>query len=187
MIIKMQFHIFFYLKIYFVYVGNDGLNYSKYAHILTAFLCVLLDDGYCCSVTQSRPTLRPRGLQHAGFPVLHHLLKIAQTHVHWVRDASQLLPSATPFSSCLQYFAASGSFPMSQFIASDSQSIGASASASVLPKNIQDWFPLKLTGLFLWSKGLSRVFSNATVQKHQFFSAQPSLEKAKAPHSSTLA
>ena len=53
----MQFHIFFYLKIYFAYVGNDGLNYSKYAHILTAFLCVLLDDGYCRSVTQSSPTL----------------------------------------------------------------------------------------------------------------------------------
>ena len=53
----MRFHIFFYLKIYFVYVGNDGLNYTKYAHILTAFLCVLLDNGYCCSVTQLSPTL----------------------------------------------------------------------------------------------------------------------------------
>ena len=132
-------------------------------------------------------SLRPHGLQHAGFPVLYHLLKIAQTHVNWVCDASQLLSSVTPFSSCLQYFAASGSFPLSQFIASGSQSIGASASASVLPKNIQDWFPLKLTGLISWSKGFSRVFSNTTVQKHQFFSAQPSLEKAKATHSSTLA
>ena len=71
---------------------------------------------------------------------------------------------------------ASGSFPMSQFFASGGQSIGVSASASVLPMNIQDWFPLGLTGLIsLQSKRLSRVFSNTTVQKHQFFSAQLSL------------
>ena len=78
-----------------------------------------------------------------------------------------------PFSSCLQSFSASGSFQMSLFFASGGQSIGASASASVLPVNIQDWFPLGLTGLIsLQSKGLSRVFSNTTVQKHQFFSTQ---------------
>ena len=81
-----------------------------------------------------------------------------------------------PFSSCLQSFSTSGSFPMSQFFASGGQSIGASASASVLPMNIQDWFRLGWTGLIsLQSKGLSRVFSNTTVQKHQFFSAQLSL------------
>ena len=84
--------------------------------------------------------------------------------------------SVIPFSSCLQSFPASGSFPMSQFFASGGQSIGASASASVLPMNIQDWFPLGWTGwISLQSKGLSRVFSNTTVQKHQFFSAQLSL------------
>ena len=84
--------------------------------------------------------------------------------------------SVIPFSSCLQSFQASGSFLMSQLFTSGGQSIGASASASVLPTNIQDWFPLGLTGLIaLLSKGLSRVFSNTTVQKHQFFSAQLSL------------
>ena len=83
--------------------------------------------------------------------------------------------SVTSFSSCLQSFPASGSFPMSQFFASGGQSIGVSASVSVLPMNIQDWLPSGLTGLILQSKGLSRVFSNATLQKHQFFCAQLSL------------
>ena len=87
-----------------------------------------------------------------------------------------ILSSVIPFSSCLQYFPASGSFGMSEFFASGGQSIGASASASVLPMNIQGWFPLGLTGLIsLLSKGLSGVFSNTTVRKHQFFSTQPSL------------
>ena len=80
--------------------------------------------------------------------------------------------SVIPFSSCLQSFPASGSFPMSQLFASVDQSIGVSASASVLPMNIQDWFPLGLTGwVSLQSKELSGVF-NTTVQKHQFFGAQ---------------
>ena len=82
--------------------------------------------------------------------------------------------SVVPFSSCLQSFPASGSFQMSQFSASGGQSIGASA--SVLPMNIQDWFPLGWTGwISLLTKGLSRVLSNTTVQKHQFFSTQLSL------------
>ena len=81
-----------------------------------------------------------------------------------------------PLSSHLQSFPASGSFPVSLFFESGGQSIGASASASVLPMNIQDWFSLELTGLIsLQSKELSRVFSNITVQKHQFFGAQLSL------------
>ena len=84
--------------------------------------------------------------------------------------------SLVPFSSCPQSFPASGSFPMSQLFTSGDQSIGASASASVLPLNIQGWFPLELTGLIsLQSMGLSRFFSNSTVQKHQFFLVQPSL------------
>ena len=85
--------------------------------------------------------------------------------------------SVVPFSSCPQSFLAPGSFQMSQLFASGGQSIGVSASASVLPMNIQDWFPLGLTGwISLQSKGLSRVFSwNTTVQKPQFFSAQSSL------------
>ena len=84
--------------------------------------------------------------------------------------------SITPFSFCLQSFPASRSFLMSQFFASGGQSIEASASVSVLPMNTQDWSHLGWTGwISLQSKGLTRVFSNTTVQKHQFFSAQPSL------------
>ena len=84
--------------------------------------------------------------------------------------------SVVPFSSCPQSFPASGSFPMSQLFAWGSQSIRVSASTSVLPLNTQDWSPLGWTGwISLQSKGLSRVFSNTTVQKHQFFSAQLSL------------
>ena len=84
--------------------------------------------------------------------------------------------SVVPLSSCLLSFAASGSFPMNQLFASGGQRIGVSASASDLPMNITGWFPLGLTGLIsLQSKGLSRVFSNTIVQKHQFFDVQPSL------------
>ena len=81
--------------------------------------------------------------------------------------------SVAPFSSCPQSFPASGSFPLSQLFASGGQSIGASASVSILPMTIQNWFPLGLTGLSsLLCKGLPRVFSTTTVQKHQFFGAQ---------------
>ena len=84
--------------------------------------------------------------------------------------------SVVPFSSCPQSLPASGSFPISQLFASGDQSIGVSASASVLPMNNQDWSPLGWTGwISLQSKGLSRVFSNTTLQKHQFFGAQLSL------------
>ena len=100
-----------------------------------------------------------------GFPVLHHLPELAQICVHWVSDAIQPF-HPLHFSSCPQSFPASGSFLTSQLFASSGQSIRASASAFSI--NIQDWFPLGLTGLIsLQSKGLSRVFSNTTVQKHQ--------------------
>ena len=104
-------------------------------------------------------------------------LEFAQTHVHWVNDAIQpSYPSAIPFSSCPQSFPSSGSFQMSQLFASNGQIIGASVLASVLPMNIQGWFLLGLTGLIsLLPKELLRVFSSTTVQKHQFFGAQPSL------------
>ena len=112
----------------------------------------------------------------SGLSVHHQLPELTQTHAHWVGDA--ILPSsssAIPFSH-LQSFPASGSFQMSQFFASGNQTIGVSASASVLPMNIQGWFPLGWTGwISLLSKGLSRVFSSITVQKHQFFGAQLSL------------
>ena len=89
---------------------------------------------------------------------------------------STISSSVVPFSSCFQSFPASGSFPVSQLFASGGQSIGVSASASVLPMNIQDWSPLGWTGwISLQFKGLSRVFSNTTIPKHQFFGAQPFL------------
>ena len=122
------------------------------------------------SVAQLCQTLyNPRDCSMSGCPVHHQLLELAQTHVHQPTIATFVIA----FSSCLQSFPASGSFPVSQFFASDDQSIGASA--SVLPITLQDCFPLGLTGLnSLLSKGLSRVFYNTTVQKHQFFSTQPS-------------
>ena len=112
-----------------------------------------------------------------GFPVYHQLPEFTQTHVHRVGDVIQPSHSSVaPFSSCLQSFPASGSFPMSQLFTSGSQNTGASASASVLPMNMQGRFPLGLTGLIsLQTKGLSRVFPSTTVQKHQFFGSQPSL------------
>ena len=119
------------------------------------------------SVAQSRPTLCDLvDCSTPVFPVHHRLLELAQIHVHWVGDAIQpshplLSPSPAFNLSQLQ-----GLFIIkSQFFASGGQSIGASASASVLPMNIQVWFPLGLTGLIsLQSKGLSGVFSNTTVQ-----------------------
>ena len=96
------------------------------------------------SVAQWCQTLwDPMDCSMPGFPVYHQLPKLAQTHVHWVSDAIQ--PSVVPF--CLQSFPASESFPVSQLFASVGQNIGVPASASALPMNIQDWFPLGLTGL----------------------------------------
>ena len=122
-------------------------------------------------------TLRPHGLQHTRPPypsptpgVYSNSCPLSQ----WCHPT--ISSSVVPFSSCLQSFPASGSFPMNQFFTSGGQSIGVSASASVLPMNIQDWFPLGWTcWISLQSKGLSGVFSNTTVQKHQFVSAQLSL------------
>ena len=125
---------------------------------------------YCFSVTQLCLTLCDlMDFSMTGFPVHHHLLELAQTHVHWVGH-SIISSSVIPFSSCLQSFPGSESFPMRQFFTSGGQTIRASA--SVLPMNIQDWFPLGWTGwISLQSKGLSRVSSNTTVQKNKFFSA----------------
>ena len=140
---------------------------------------VLFRHCYCgCSVTKSCPTLcNPKNSSMPGFPVLHYLPEFTHTHVHWIGDAIKPShPLSTPFSSCPQSFSASGSFPMSRLFTSGGQSIGPSASASVLPKNIQGWFPLGLTGwISLLSKGFSRVFSGTTVWKHQFFDTQSSL------------
>ena len=117
------------------------------------------------------------GLQHARLPCPSPTPRGCSKSCPLSRWCHPTISSSViPFSSCLQSLPASGYFPMSQFFASGGQSIGASALASVLPMNIQDWFPLELSGLiFLLSKGLSRVLSNATVKKHQFFGAQLSL------------
>ena len=129
------------------------------------------------SVTQLCPTLcDPMDRSTPALPVHRQLPELAHIHVHRVGDALQPSHPVVPFSSGPQSFPASVSFPMSWLFTSGGQSIGVSASASVLPMNIQDRFPLGWTGwISLQSKGLSRVFSNITVQKHQFFSAQLSL------------
>ena len=122
-------------------------------------------------------SLRPHGLQHARVPYPSSIPWACSNScplTQWCHPT--ISSSVIPFSSRLQYFPASGSFPMSQFFTSVGQRIGVSASTSVFPVNIRDWFPLGWTGwISLQSKGLSRVFSNTTGQKHQFFSAQLSL------------
>ena len=122
-------------------------------------------------------SMRPHGLQNARLPCPSPTPRAYSNSCPsswWCH--STISSSVVPFSSHLQSFPATGPFPISQFFASGSQSIGALASAAVLPMNIQDWFPLGLTGLVsLQSKGLSRVFSNTAVQKYQFFSTQLSL------------
>ena len=134
------------------------------------------------SVTQSCPTLcDPMNCSTAGPPVHHELLEFTQTHVRWCHPA--ISSSVVPFSSCPQSLPASESFPMSQLFAWGGQSIGVPALASVLPKNTQDWSTLEWTGwISLQSKGLSRVFSNTTVQKHQFFGAEPSSQSNSHIH-----
>ena len=122
-------------------------------------------------------SLRPHGLPHARLPCLSPTPRVCSSTcpLSWWCHPT-ISSSVVPFSSCLQSSPASGSFPVSQFFTSGSQSIGASASASILLMNIQDWFFLGLIGLISFlSKGLSGVFSDTTVQKHQFFGAQPCL------------
>ena len=122
-------------------------------------------------------SLWPLGLQHARLPcpLLSPRVCSNSCPLSWWCHPT-ILSSVIPFSSCLQSFPASRFFPMSQLFTSGGQHIGASASASVLPMSIQGWFPLGLTGLIsLLPKGLLRVFSSTTVQKHQFFGVQPSL------------
>ena len=130
------------------------------------------------SVAQSWLTLcDPMNRSTPGLPVHHQLPEFTQVHVHRVSDAIQPShPLSSPSPPALTPSQHQSIFPMSQLFALGSQSIRASASAAVLPMNIQDWFPLELTGFIsLLSKRLSRAFSNTAVQKHQFFGAQPSL------------
>ena len=135
---------------------------------------------YCYSVQFSNSvvshSLQPHGLQHARIPCPSSTPRAYSNSCplsQWCHPT--ISSSVIPFSSCLQSFPLSGSFLRSQLFTLGGQRNGTSASASVLPMNFQDWFPLGLTSLILQSKGLSRVFSNTTVQKHQFFGAQLSL------------
>ena len=144
--------------------------------------CILIDvlaiqDSVQLSRSVVSNSLWPHGLQHARPPCPSPTPGVHPNScplIWWCHPT--ILSSVVPVSSCPQSFSASGSFPMSQFFPSGGQSIGVSASTSFLPMNIQDWFPLGLTGLILLQyKGLSRVFFNTTVQNHQFLGAQLSL------------
>ena len=133
--------------------------------------------GYCSSVTQSCPSSQRNGLQHARLPCPSPSPRPYSNScpLSWWGHPT-VSSSVIPLSSHLQSFPASGSFLRSQLFTSGGQSIGASASASVLPMNIQGWSPLGWTGwMSLQSKGLSRVFFNTAVQKHQYFGAHPTL------------
>ena len=130
---------------------------------------------FSCSVVSD--SLQPHGPQHArpACPSPTPGAYSTSCPLSWWCHPT-ISSSVIPFSSCLQSFPASGSFPMSQLFTSGGQSIGVSASTSVLPMNTQVWSPLGWTGwISLQSKGLSRVFSNTKVPKHQFFTAQLSL------------
>ena len=142
-------------------------------------MCLNIYHHQFSSVAQSCPTLcSPMDCSTPGFPVCQQLPELTQTHVRWVSDAIQPShPLSSPFPPT---FNLSQHQSLFKWVSSCHQvakeSTGALASASVLPMNIQDWFPLGCTGwISLQSKGLSRVFSNTTVQKHQFFDTQPSL------------
>ena len=130
---------------------------------------------FSCSIMSD--SLQPHGLQHARLPYPSPTPWACSNSYPLSRWCHPTISSSfIPYSSCLQSFPASGSFPRSRFFTSGDQSIGVSTSASVLPMSIQDWFPLGLTGcISLQSKEPSRVFSNTTVQKHQFFSTHLSL------------
>ena len=142
--------------VFTIFKGTISVRFSLFTQSCPT-LCDAMDCSTpCLSITNSQSLLKLMSLESV-MPSNHLIL-------------------CHPFSSCLQSFPASGSFQMSQFFASGGQSTGVSASVSVLPKNIQDWFLLGFTGLtFLKFKGLTRVFSNTTVQKHQLFSVQLSL------------
>ena len=150
-----------------------NLKYSSTYIFLEVFWVISFLSVQLSLVTQPCPTLRPHEPPPCPSPtpgVHPNSCPLSR----WCHPT--ISSSVVPFSSHLQSFQASGSFQMSQLFASGDQSIGVSASTSVLPMNSQDWSPLEWTGwISLQSKGLPRVFSNTTVQKHQFFGAQLSL------------
>ena len=139
---------------------------------------------YCCSVAKPCLTLHnPMDCSTPGFPVPHILPEFTQVHVHWLGSAIQPSYPQSPSSSAFNLTHLRGL----QWASSSHQSIGASASASILPKGIEGRFPLGLTGWIpLQSKGLSRVFSSTTVWKHQFFSILPFLLSSSHTHTCLL-
>ena len=145
------------------------------AHISNCYLDIFVSVQFSCSVVSD--SLRPHGLQHTRLPcpsITPGPCSNSCPLSWWCHPP--ILASVVPFSSCLQSFPSPGSFPVSQLFTSGGQSIGAGASAPLLPMNIQGWFPLGWTGLIsLLSKGLSRVFYRTTVWKHQLFGTQLSL------------
>ena len=159
-------------------------------HILSFHHCALRSNSsawytvsqFSCSVVSN--SLRPHGLQQARPPCPSPSPRLYSNSCSLSLWRHPTISSCViPFSSHLQSFPASGSFQMNQLFTSGDQSTGVSASAAVLTMNIWDWFPLGLTGLMsLQSKGLSTVFSNTTVQKHQFFSAQLSSQSNSYIH-----
>ena len=171
-------------------VANGNISFFFYGWVVFYCVCtsslsfhLLMDTKvvYISSVQFSLSVVsdssQPDGLQHARPPCPSPTPRVYSNSCplsQWCHPT--ISSSVVPFSSRLQSLPVSGSFQISQFFASGGQSIGVSASASVLPMNTQDWSPLGCTGwISLQSKGLSRVFSNTTVQKHQFFGAQLSL------------
>ena len=168
------------LSLHFLSIMIILLRYSR-----TPWLSYLMILQFFCSQTsQSQGTLLlfnrsimshslwPNGLSMPDFPDIPYLPDWSNSCPVSQWSHPTISSSVNLFSSCHQSLTASRSFPVSWLFISGGQTTGASASASVLPMNIQDWFPLALTGLILQSKGLSRIFSNTTLQKHQFFSTQ---------------
>ena len=160
----------------------DPVYLTTYRDSSQVLVCLFYSVQFSRSVMSN--SLQPHGLQHTRPPCPSPTPGAYSNSCPLSRWCHPTISSSfIPFSSRFQPFPTSGSFQMSQFFPSGGQSIRVSASASVLPMNIQDWFPLGWTGwISLQSKGLSRVFSSTTVQKHQFFGAQPSSQSNSHIH-----
>ena len=159
------------MQLHIVVIKLDGLVLVQKENYINSFAQVQFS-----SFAQSCLTLcNPMDCSRPGLPVHHQLPEFIQTHVHWVSDAIQPYDLLAPSSPTFNLSQHQGLFKC-QLFTWGGQSIGVSVSASVLPMNTQDWSPLEWTGwISLQSKGLSRVFFNTTVQKHQFFCTQLSL------------
>ena len=162
-----SFNKLFIIIFYFNVINNTAKTFFFHIEFSVQFSHSVMSD-----------SLWPHGLQHTRPPCPSPTPGVYPNPCPLSRWCHPTISSSViPFSSCPQSFPESGSFPMSQLFASCGQSIGVSASASVFPKNTQNWSPLEWTGwISLQFKGLSKVFSNTTVQKHQFFGAQLSVK-----------